>query len=275
LEITIDQRTNLYGVIGYPLGHSLSPAMQNAAISAGNLNAVYLALETRDLKNCMKGVRALGIKGLSVTIPYKTDIMPLLDEVHPLADRIGAVNTVVCNNDRLTGYNTDAVGLLRALEEKTDLPGKRALILGAGGAARAAGFVLKESGIEVTIANRSEDRGRALARALSCSFLPLDHLKSVSHDLLINTTPVGMTPHEDQCPVPDTVLRGGMIVMDIIYNPLETLFLKRARKQGCFTINGLTMFVYQGAEQFRLWTGMEPPIDTMNLAVEKALSLRE
>ena len=127
----------------------------------------------------------------------------------------------------------------------------------------------------ITIANRTEDRGKELARDLSCPFIALDHLKGASHDLLINTTPVGMAPEVDGCPVPHTALREGMVVMDIIYNPLETLLLKKSRQQGCFTINGLTMFVYQGAEQFRLWTGMEPPIDTMYLAVEKALALRK
>ena len=271
LDMIIDQHTTLYGVMGYPIGHSLSPTMHNAAFSAKGLNAVYLAFETRDLEGCLKGMRALGIKGMSVTIPHKSQVIPLLDDVDDLAKRIGAVNTIVNDGGRLVGYNTDAVGALKALEEKVGLSGKTCLIIGAGGAARAIGFILKESGVKMMVANRSVERGQELALSLNCPFIPLDELENTATELLINTTPVGMAPQKDQCPVPEKILRKGMVVMDIIYNPLETRLLDMARARDCVTINGLGMFIHQGAEQFRLWTGFEAPITDMARAVEQAL----
>ncbi|RLB29742.1 MAG: shikimate dehydrogenase [Deltaproteobacteria bacterium] len=267
----IDQKTVLYGVVGNPVGHSLSPAMHNAAFWACGTNAVYLAFETRDLEDCIRGIRALGIRGVSVTLPHKSAVIPLLDEVDGLAKRIGAVNTVANDHGRLVGYNTDAVGALKALEEKIELPGRTCLIIGAGGAARAIGFMLRDHGVQLTISNRSHGRGKDLASALGCPFVPLKGAKGIEADLLIQTTPVGMFPHEDQCIISRRVLREGMVVMDVIYNPLETRLLKIARDRGCLTIGGFEMFIHQGAEQFRLWTGLEAPIDAMNQAVEKAL----
>ena len=268
--MTIDQHTTLYGVTGYPIGHSLSPAMHNAAFSAKGLNAVCLAFETRDLEGCLKGIKALGIKGISVTIPHKSRVIPLLDSVDDLAKRIGAVNTIVNDGGLLVGYNTDAAGALEALEEKVELSGKTCLIIGAGGAARAIGFILKESGVEVMVANRSFERGQGLALSLNCPFIPLDEIDNTTTELLINTTPVGMAPQKDQCPVSEQILKKGMVVMDIIYNPLETKLLAMARARDCLTINGLGMFIHQGAGQFRLWTGLAPPINAMTRAVEQA-----
>ncbi len=268
----INQHTKLYGVVGHPISHSLSPTMQNAAFSASGLNAIYLAFETRDIEGCLKGVRALGIGGMSVTLPHKSAVIPLLDEVDGLAKRIGAVNTLVNDDGKLIGYNTDAVGALNALATKTELSGKTCLIIGAGGAARAIGFILKEKGVELELANRSAERGRALARSLACPFMPLDELEETTADLLIQTTPIGMTPDEEGCPIPEQILKKGMVVMDIIYNPLETRLLTMARARGCLTINGLGMFIYQGAEQFRLWTGLEAPVNAMTRAVKEALT---
>lgn len=271
IAMIIDQHTTLYGVMGYPIGHSLSPTMHNAAFSAKGLNAVYLAFETRDLEGCLKGMKALGIKGMSVTIPHKSQVIPLLDDVDDLARRIGAANTIVNDGGRLVGYNTDAVGALKALEEKMGLSGKTCLIIGAGGAARAIGFILKENGVGVMVANRSVERGQELALSLDCPFIPLDELENTTTDLLINTTPVGMAPQKDQCLVPEQILKKGMVVMDIIYNPLETRLIAMARDRDCLTINGLDMFIHQGAEQFRLWTGLEAPITDMARSVEQAL----
>ena len=268
----INQQTGLYGVTGFPLGHSLSPVMQNAAFSASGQNAVYLAFETRDIEGCLKGMRALGIKGMSVTIPHKSAVIPLLDEVDGLAKKIGAVNTIVNDGDRLVGYNTDAVGALKALEEKTELSGKTCLIIGAGGAARAIGFILREKGVEVEVANRSLDRGRALALSLDCRFITLDEMENTTADILVHTTPVGMSPRKGRCLVPENTLKKGMVVMDIVYNPLETKLLAMAGSRGCLTINGLGMFIRQGAEQFRLWTGLEAPVEIMYSAVKEALS---
>jgi len=268
----IDQETSLYGVVGYPIGHSLSPTMHNAAFSATGLNAVYLAFETKDIDGCLKGIKALGIRGMSITIPHKSAVIPLLDEVDDLAGKIGAVNTIVNKDGRLTGYNTDAIGALRALEEKTKLPGKNCVLLGAGGAARAVGFILKENGVEVKVANRSVERGQSLAGALDCPFIPLDELGDTSPDILINTTPVGMSPRTEQCVVTENILKQGMVVMDIIYNPLETRLLTMAGERNCLIVNGLGMFIRQGAEQFRLWTGLDAPVTVMTDAVKQALN---
>ena len=270
----VDQHTQLYGVVGNPIGHSLSPAMHNAAFSYTGVNAVYLAFETRDIKACLKGMKGLGIKGMSVTIPYKSDVIPLLDEIDDLAGRIGAVNSIVNRDGRLVGYNTDAVGALKALEEKTELPGKSCIMIGAGGAARAIGYILREKGVELTVANRSIERGESLCKALGCRLINLEGLVGETADILINTTPIGMAPGTELCPVPEQVLKGGMVVMDIVYNPLETRLLAMARSRGCLTVSGLVMFIYQGAEQFRIWTGLEPPIKAMTEAVEKVLVRR-
>lgn len=267
----IDQHTDLYGVVGYPIGHSLSPVMHNTAFQVSGLNAVYLAFETIDIDDCLRGMKALGIKGLSVTLPFKSRAIPLLDEVDGLAKRIGAVNTVANDEGRLVGYNTDAMGALKALEEKIELPGKTCLIIGAGGAARAIGFILRHHGVHLTISNRSIGRGENLASSLGCPFIPLREAKGIQADLLIQTTPVGMYPHEDQCIISPGTLKEGMLVMDIIYNPLETRLLRMAKARGCLAIDGLGMFIHQGAEQFRLWTGLEAPLSAMTRAVEKAL----
>lgn len=267
----IDQHTKLYGLLGCPVGHSLSPTMQNAAFRASGLNAAYLAFETRDIGGCLRGMRALGIRGMSVTIPHKSAVIPLLDELDDLASRIGAVNTIVNDDGRLIGYNTDGIGALKAIEAKSDLNPEVCLIIGAGGAARAIGFILKERGVNVAVANRSHERGRALAASLSCPFVPLDELKGMSPDLLIQTTPIGMAPKVGECIVPESILKEGMVVMDIVYNPLKTKLLTIAGGRGCVTISGLDMFVNQGAEQFKLWTGLDAPVDVMSRAAKEAL----
>ncbi len=269
--MTVDHHTVLYGVAGFPLGHTLSPIMHNAAFEATGVNAVYLAFETRDAEGCARGMRALGIKGMSVTLPLKSAVLPYLDHVDGMAEQIGAVNTIVNNNGRLIGYNTDAVGALKALQDVVDLSGMSCLIVGAGGAARAIGFVLRQEGARLTIANRSPGRGMELARSLQSPFVPLRDLLRIDADILIQTTPVGMFPHTGQCPVPEGLLQGGTVVMDVIYNPVETKLLKAARDHGCRIVSGLSMFINQGAEQFRLWTGVEPPLKEMTGVVKEAL----
>ena len=266
-----DQHTALYGVVGWPLKHSLSPLMHNVAFSTMGLNAVYLAFETKDLLGCLQATRALPIKGMSVTLPHKSAVIQWLDEVDEAAARMGAVNTVVNREGRLIGHNTDAPGALKALREKVEPRGRSCLIIGAGGAARAIGFVLKGHGAFLTVANRNAARGERLARSLECPYVPLTEVKSVRADVLIQTTPVGMFPREKECPVPGDLLAPGMVVMDIIYNPLETRLLRLARDRGCLTISGLDMFIHQGAEQFRLWSGIEAPVSDMKRAVREAL----
>jgi len=271
----IDQNTNLYGVLGKPIGHSLSPIMHNAAFSATGINAVYLAFETEDLEGALKGASVLGIKGMSVTIPFKSEAISFLDEVDDLAKKIGAINTIINDGGKLIGYNTDALGALKALEDKIELSGKTCLIIGAGGAARAIGFILKQSGVRLKITNRTVRRGEELASSLGCPFVHLREVEGIQVDLLIQTTPVGMYPHIDRCLVQENILEEGMVVMDIIYNPLETRLLKMAKVCGCVTVSGLKMFINQGAEQFRLWTGINPPVNAMNHAVKEALLKRD
>jgi shikimate dehydrogenase len=216
-------------------------------------------------------MKALPIKGMSVTIPYKTDIIPFLDEIDQLAEMIGAVNTVVNSNGRLIGYNTDAMGAFNALEEVVATEGKNCIIIGAGGAARAIGYILKKNNVDIIIANRSKKRGLELSRALNCRFISLNEVNSKSVDILINTTPLGMFPKIDLCPVSEKALKKGIVVMDIIYNPLRTRLLLMAEEKGCVTINGLGMFIHQAAEQFRLWTGQEAPVEVMKETVKRIL----
>ena len=269
----LDAHTDLYGVVGFPLGHTLSPIMHNTAFEVTGVNAIYLAFETKDAGGFVKGMRALGIKGMSVALPFKSEVLPYLDDVDGMAEKIGAVNTIVNNNGRLIGYNTDALGALKALQDVVDPSGMSCLLVGAGGAARAIGFVLREEGVRLTVANRSPERGMELAKSLQSPFVPLGDLRRIDADILIQTTSVGMYPHTDQCPIPEDLLKGDVVAMDIIYNPIETRMLKVARAHGSKTIKGLSMFINQGAEQFRLWTGLEPPLREMTKVVKEALGL--
>jgi shikimate dehydrogenase len=266
----IDKDTAYYGVAGMPLRHTLSPAMHTAAFRACGLNAAFKTFESTDLKGTIQGMRIMGIKGLAVTIPYKSSVIPFLDRIDLLAGRIGAVNTIVNRGGVLAGYNTDAAGALAALQEVVDPKGKHTVILGAGGAARAIGYILKEQGGELTIASRSRKQGEELARGLDAAHIPLEEIDGMRMDILINATPVGMYPHQDQLPVDPGKVRVNT-VMDIVYNPLETELLKKAAALGCRIIPGIRMFIHQGAEQFRLWTGLQAPIQAMEAAVMKAL----
>jgi shikimate dehydrogenase len=262
---------DLYGIIGYPLIHSLSPLFHNTAFLEKGLKARYRIFECQDLGGALKTLRKKPIRGLSVTHPYKSAIIPFLDRTDPLAQRIGAVNTVVLEAGRWIGYNTDAWGALSALKDHTEVSGKTALLVGAGGAARAIGFILKEEGVSLTIANRDPGRGEGLARDLGVGFVPLKEMGKVRADLLIHTTPAGLYPETGACIVPEEVLRQGMVVMDIIYRPLKTNLLVAAERRGLTAINGLGMFVYQAAEQFRLWTGLNLSVPAMTKVLVDAL----
>ena len=267
----IDQYTKLYGVIGYPVRHSLSPLMHNTAFGVVGINAVYLAFETSNLEGVVNAMKALPIKGISVTIPHKIRIIDHLDDLHPLASKIGSVNTVLNRDGRLIGYNTDASGALRALEEKVRLEGTHSLVVGAGGAARSIAFAIKEMGAIVTITNRTASRGSGLAEALGCGFVPWENMDHVDAELIVQTTPVGMAPNVNVCPIPVSMLKPGIVVMDIIYNPLRTRLLRLAESRGCQVIDGVSMFVHQGAEQFRIWTNLDPPLRVMEKVVKEAL----
>ncbi len=261
----------IYGVIGNPVSHSLSPVMHNTAFAASGIPAFFSAFAVSDLENAMLGLRALGLGGCSVTIPHKVAVMEYLDEVTPEARRIGAVNTIINRDGRLQGSNTDAPGALAALREKIDPCGRRVLILGAGGAARALVCALVEAGAEVMIGNRSVERGQNLAREFGAGFLEEKNFSGFAPEILINTTPVGMFPEVERMPVAEELLVPGMVVMDIVYNPLRTRLLDAARARGAETVDGLGMFVGQGALQFELWTGKTAPVALMREAVLKIL----
>ena len=267
----IDANTSLFGLIGNPVAHSLSPVVHNQAFAATECNAVYLAFCVTDLGAALKSINTLNVKGLSVTLPHKVAVLEYLDDIDDLAAKIGAVNTVVNHNGKLTGYNTDCQGAINALQTRTTLDGKSVAIIGAGGAARAIGFGLTKVAEHLTILNRTRKTGEHLAADLQADYCPLDECQPSRYDILINATPLGMHPHTDASPIGGQALSKKMVVMDIVYNPLNTRLLKKATASGCCTINGLDMFVFQGAHQFELWTGKQAPVEVMRTAVLEAL----
>lgn len=270
-EGRIDSHTALYAVLGDPVSHSLGPTMHNRAFAYTRHNGVYVALRVIDPAGALTGIRALHVAGASVTIPHKTTVIDHLDRMDPVAEAIGAVNTIVNRKGVLIGYNTDGTGAVRALTGKTPLNEKRVALIGAGGAARAIGHAVSEQGARVTIVNRTTWRGESLAGDLRVDFVPLNEFTGHACDVIINTTPAGMHPHIHSMPIDEVVLRPDMVVMDAVYNPLVTRLLRAAERTGCVTISGVDMFVYQGAAQFELWTGMPAPVEVMRSAVLAAL----
>jgi shikimate dehydrogenase len=269
--LTITAKTQVYGVMGDPVSHSLSPVMHNRAFSHTGLDAVYTAFRVTDVASAVSGIRALGIRGVSVTIPHKVSVISHLDDLDEQARFIGAVNTIMYRENILTGYNTDSWGAVSALEEKITLGGRQVAVIGAGGASRAIAFGLSKCGADVTIVNRTPSTAERLASEFGLHFQPLSDFKRGQCEVLINTTPVGMTPNRDCMPVSSDILEEGMVVMDIVYHPLETKLLKTAKARRCTVIDGLSMFVFQGAKQFELWTGQKAPVRMMRNAVLKAL----
>lgn len=268
----IDAKTRLYGIMGKPVSHSLSPAMHNAAFQEIGLNNVYVAFEVADVARALNGFRELGVCGVSVTIPHKQTVIAHLDAIDPVAEKIGAVNTLVINDRHIQGLNTDWVGAMQALEMITELPGKTVLVIGAGGSARAVGFGLQEKGAKILLANRTLSKGQALAGELGAEFIPLTDFAGVRADALINTTSVGMTPHVEDTPVPTAVLANIAAVMDIVYSPVETRLLREAKEAGCRTVDGRYMLLYQGVAQFEIWTGQSAPVDVMRTTLFSRLS---
>ena len=255
--------TEIYGIMGDPVGHSLSPAMHNAAFKELGLNKVYVPFPVKDVATAMHGFKALGIKGVSVTIPHKQAVIAFIDDIDPVAEKIAAVNTLVINNNRITGHNTDWQGANTALQQLTSLQDKKVLILGAGGSARAIGFGLLHEKATIMLASRTPKKGQALAGNLQCPWLPLAEAESIQADILINATSVGMRPNHHISPISSTALQNFTIVMDIVYAPLKTRLLNDAEKAGCKSIDGLAMLLFQGAAQFKLWTGHSAPVSTM------------
>jgi len=262
----------LFCVFGDPVAHSLSPVMHNRAFAYTGYNGLYMAFKVSDISQAIAGMRVLGIKGASITMPHKINVMGQIDEIDAMARDIGAVNTVVNQNGVLKGYNTDCHGASAALLKKTEIANRNVAILGAGGAARAIGFGIIAEGGKVTIFNRSKDKGEALAGVLNASFCPLAEIKTLDCDILINTTSVGMSPHVQATPISKKLLAPEMVVMDIVYNPIQTQLLKDAKMLGCTIVQGVDMFVYQGASQFKLWTGKNAPVEIMKKAVLGAIN---
>jgi len=280
----ITGRTKVCGIIGDPVEHSMSPAMQNAAFQELGLDYVYLPFRVGrdDLEKAIEGVRALGIVGLNVTIPHKVAVIPFLDKLDPLAEEIGAVNTIVNSGGSLAGYNTDATGFLQALIERGIEPeGKKVVVLGAGGASRGICFILAQNGARLTLLNRTLERAQELARRVAgetgreVKALALNEANVTealrTADILVNTTSAGMSPRADETPVPAKLLKKDLAVFDIVYNPVQTRLLREAEAAGARTINGVDMLVWQGVEAFSLWTGRDAPVEIMKREAMRAL----
>ncbi len=266
----LDQRTQLYGVVGSHASISLSPAMQNAAFQAKHANAVFLPCETHQLADFLAFARQAGFAGFAVTMPYKRAILRSLDWADPLATRIGACNTVAVQRGKLMGWNTDAAAVVEVLTKRLRLSGSRMLILGAGGAARAAAYALRAEGARVVVAARREEMARHLARVVEGEAVSWEGAEGLEVDAVINATPVGMYPYVDATPLDLARLRA-RVVFDMVYYPLATRFITEARGRGLITIPGLEMLVAQGARQFEIWTGLTAPRALMEQAVRQVL----
>jgi shikimate dehydrogenase len=268
----INADTKICCLIGDPVEHSLSPLIHNAGYQALGINYAYVSFRVKDIKQAIDGIRGLGIRGASVTIPHKTSTIKHLDKLDPLAEKIGAVNTIVNDDGVLTGYNTDGYGALKALEEVTSLKGKKAVLIGSGGAASAIAFGLKAKGVKLVVLNRTEEKARKLAERVNAEgYGSLNRLSEIaSADILINATPLGMWPKTGQSIILKEFLHNKLTVFDIVYNPKETRLLIEARDRGCNIVYGYKMFLYQAAGQFELFTGLKAPLSAMESALTQA-----
>ena len=284
----ISGRTKICGIIGDPIEHAMSPVMHNAAFKNKGVDYVYLPfrVEKEELGKAIEDMRALNIRGLNVTIPHKVAVIPFLDELDHLADKIGAINTIVNNNGVLKGYNTDATGFLQALVERGIEPkGKSVVILGAGGASRAISFILAERGSSLVILNRTWDKAKVCADRISRTFareveaLELNRknlAKALEKaDILVNATSVGMSPNISETAVTSNLLRPNLVVYDIVSNPIKTRLQREAEAAGATVISGLDMLLWQGALAFEKWTGLKAPIGVMREEAIKVLQRDE
>ncbi|MCX7882787.1 MAG: shikimate dehydrogenase [Brevinematales bacterium] len=278
----IDATTHVYGIIGHPVRHSFSPALHNAAFQACGLNAIYVAFDVENIEDAIRGIRALGIPGVSVTIPHKVNAIPYLDEITDLAKNIGAINTIWQEDGKLKGDNTDAYGFYESLSRHTTVTDKHVVVLGSGGASLAVCFALfaYDNPAQLTIIARNQENRNSLRQRLLTSFsharIETANFESLASflpkaDILINTTPVGMFPHEDQSPVEAHLIPPHITVMDLIYHPTETKLLQIAREKHCHTINGAEMLLFQATRQFEIWTGEKAPLEIMQKTLQKCL----
>jgi len=274
--MTISGKTRVCGVIGDPIEHSLSPIMHNAAFQALDLDYVFLAFKVKPacVADAVNGMRALNIRGLNVTMPHKKKVMSSLDRIDLSAQIIDSVNTILNKDNLLFGFNTDGVGAVKALKENgVELKGRKVLLLGAGGAARAIAYAMAKEADELTVLNRTVKDAQALARLVEKTANKRIVAGSLSSadiqanlqdsDVLINATSVGMKPRPDETPVPAKLLRKNLSVMDIVYNPLETKLAKDAKAVGAQVVSGVEMLIYQGAASFEIWTGKSAPVEVM------------
>jgi 3-dehydroquinate dehydratase/shikimate dehydrogenase len=267
----LNRKTRVYGVIGDPVSHSLSPLMHNLAFQQKKINAVYLPFLVRDVKDFLGAIKPLGIAGFSVTLPHKERILRHLDDCDPLAAAIGAVNTVVVRSGgRLYGCNTDYVGVLRALERRVRLQGSRVLLFGAGGVARAVAFALAQAGSIVCVSARRMDQAEKLARAVNGEAVSRARIRKEFFDAIVNATPIGLHPRVTESPLRADELNC-RLVFDSVYRPMKTKLLRLAEKRGIETVPGMEMFVAQGTAQWEIWTGRRAPVALMRRAVFDAL----
>lgn len=270
----IDAATRVFGVCGNPIKHSLSPIMMNTAFRRETVNAVYLALQTSKLSDILKLTREVPLHGLSVTMPFKQEILEHLENSDPISAEVGACNTIVRGQDgKLYGFNTDVGGIIRPLERRLSIEGAKVLVLGAGGAARAAVFGLARRGAEVTILNRTVEVSRKLARAAKAKTIKREQVAKSSFDVIINATPIGMHGSKPQHILEPKEINA-RLVFDLVYNPVDTPLIRMARQKGIPVITGVEMFVQQGARQFEIWTGKPAPEEEMLRVVVHALRQR-
>jgi len=286
----ITEKIKVCGLIGDPIEHSMSPVMHNAAFARMGIDYVYLPFRVRkeELGQAIDGMKSLNIRGLNVTIPHKVAVIPYMDKLDPLAEKIGAVNTIVNDDGTLTGCNTDATGFLQALTDRGINPEeKNIVVMGAGGASMAISFALAERGAYLVILNRELELAWAeeLAHRISQAFdkevraLKLDEANLATvldkTDILVNATSVGMHPAVNETPVPAGLLKPGLVVYDIVYNPIKTRLLREAEAAGAETISGIDMLVWQGALAVEKWTGLKEPVEIMKEAAIKELTKDE
>lgn len=260
--------------IGYPIKTSRSPSIHNAGYEKLGIDDefIYLRAEVKPefLKMAIDGVRGLGIRGVSVTMPHKQTVMKYLDKIDKDAKAIGAVNTIVNDNGKLTGFNTDYIGVLVALEKKTTLKDKKVAVIGAGGAARAIVYGLSKKGAKVKVFNRTLDKAKILGQEFGCEYGDLGSIQEISSiDVVINATSIGM--NEDKSPIDKKFLNKNQIIFDIVYTPKETRLIKEAKEKGAKVILGYEMLLFQGVEQFKLYTGFDAPVDVMKEVLVKDL----
>jgi shikimate dehydrogenase len=267
-----------YGIVGHPVTHSLSPVMHRAAFKAEGIDAEYKLFDIdpdkpEELANFCYETDINNIAGFSVTMPYKQTIMPYMDNYDVLSKTIGSVNTVVNENSALTGYNTDSTGAMQAIREKTDIKGKKALIMGAGGAARAIAYGLKEFGADVHIFNRTKDKAEALADEFELETIDYLEIPKANFDIIINATPIGMPPNTKDSLLRAEQIPKNSVVMDIVTSPMKTQLLKEAEKAGAKIITGERMLLHQAAGQFEIWFGKPAPIEIMEKALYENLKI--